>query len=188
MSSDELRELGKDIRKNGLRSSIALWQSDKGASALLLDGISRLDAVEVELGRPVRVVPRTYRSRTRRSLETDEDGESVPVTNLIGRAGNTTAEQQTFILLGRDVDPWAYVTPANLHRRQLTAEQRRELIVKLIETAVTTGVANTEVTAAPSESRHRAGQRRRARAPGAARKGSAFFRHARIKGNGRTVL
>jgi hypothetical protein len=133
MSSDELRELGKDIRKNGLRSSIALWQSDKGASALLLDGISRLDAVEVELGRPVRVVPRTYRLRTRWSLETDEDGESVPVTNLIGEAGNTTANQQTFILLGRDVDPWAYVTSANLHRRHLTAEQRRELIVKLIE-------------------------------------------------------
>jgi len=133
MSSDELRELGKDIRKNGLRSSIALWQSDKGASALLLDGISRLDAVEVELGRPVRVVPRTYRLRTRWSLETDEDGESVPVTNLIGEAGNTTAEQQTFILLGRDVDPWAYVISANLHRRHLTAEQRRELIAKLIK-------------------------------------------------------
>jgi hypothetical protein len=43
MLSNELRELSKDIRKNGLRSSIALWQSDKGASALLLDGISRLD-------------------------------------------------------------------------------------------------------------------------------------------------
>src|SRR5262245_34042074 len=68
MSSDELRELGKDIRKNGLRSSIALWQSAKGASVLLLDGISRLDAVEVELGRPVRVVPHRYRSRTRWSL------------------------------------------------------------------------------------------------------------------------
>jgi hypothetical protein len=133
MSCDELRTLGKDIRKNGLRSSIALWQSDKGASALLLDGISRLDAVEVELGRPVRVVLRTYRSRTWRSLETDEDGESVPVTNLIGEAGNTTAEQQTFILLGRDVDPWAYVTSANLHRRHLTAEQKRDLIAKLIK-------------------------------------------------------
>jgi hypothetical protein len=133
MSSDEPRELGKDIRKNGLRSSIALWQPDKGASALLLDGISRLDAVEIELGRPVRVVPRTYRLRTRWSLETDEDGESVPVTNLIGEAGNTTAEQQTFILLGRDVDPWAYVTSANLHRRHLTAEQKRDLIAKLIK-------------------------------------------------------
>src|SRR5262249_40373226 len=132
MSSDELRELGKDIRKNGLRSSIALWQSDKEASALLLDGISRLDAVEVELGRPVRVVTRTYRLRTRWSLETDENGELVPVTNLIGE-GNTTAEQQTFILLGRDVDPWAYVISANLHRRHLTAEQKRALIAKLIK-------------------------------------------------------
>jgi hypothetical protein len=133
MSSDELRELGKDIRKNGLRSSIALWQPDKGASALLLDGISRLDAVEVELDRPIRVVPRTYRLRTRWSLETDEDGESVPVTKLIGEAGNTTAEQPTFILLGRDVDPWAYVISANLHRRHLTAEQKRDLIAKLIK-------------------------------------------------------
>ena len=133
MSSDELRELGKDIRKNGLRSSIALWQSDKGASALLLDGISRLDAVEVELGRPVRVVLRTYRSRTRRSLETDEDGESVPVTTLIGEAGNTTAEQQIFILLGRDVDPWAYVISTNLHRRHLTAEQKREIVAALLK-------------------------------------------------------
>src|SRR5262245_2135386 len=132
MSSDELRELGKDIRKNGLRSSIALWQPAKGASALLLDGINRLDAVEVELGRPVRVVPHTDGLLTRWTLETDKDGESVPVTNLIGEAGNTTAEQQTFVLLGPEVDPWAYVTSANLHRRHLTAEQRSEVIVKLI--------------------------------------------------------
>src|SRR5262245_40396472 len=87
MSSDELRELGKDIRKNGLRSSLALWQPAKGASALLLDGINRLDAIEVELGRSVRVVPHTDRSPTWWSLETDEDGEAVPVTNLIGEAG-----------------------------------------------------------------------------------------------------
>jgi hypothetical protein len=71
--------------------------------------------------------------RTRWSLETDEDGESVPVTKLIGEAGNTTAEQPTFILLGRDVDPWAYVISANLHRRHLTAEQKRDLIAKLIK-------------------------------------------------------
>jgi hypothetical protein len=79
------------------------------------------------------VVLRTYRSQTWWSLETDEDGESVPITNLIGEAGNTTAEQQTFILLGRDVDPWAYVISANLHRRHLTVEQKRDLIAKLIK-------------------------------------------------------
>jgi hypothetical protein len=52
MSPDELRALGKDIKKNGLTSPIALW-SDGKSPAVLLDGISRLDAISIAIGTPV---------------------------------------------------------------------------------------------------------------------------------------
>ena len=79
MSSDELRESGKDIRKNGLRSSIALWQPDKRASALVVDGKSAGSTRLKSNWPPVRVV-RVHIEIEIRGPETDEDGESVPVT------------------------------------------------------------------------------------------------------------
>src|SRR5262245_46840410 len=44
MSEAELRELGQDIKKNGLTSPIALWR-DNGGKISLLDGRNRLDAM-----------------------------------------------------------------------------------------------------------------------------------------------
>ena len=80
MSADEVRDLGENILKNGLISPIALWLASKNAQAQLLDGRSRLDALELALGRPVRVTSRTFRGRTTWSLEADDDaGESVVV-------------------------------------------------------------------------------------------------------------
>src|SRR5215813_7363287 len=46
MSEAELAALGKDIRKRGLTSSIAVW-SDGKSPEQLLDGRSRLDAIEI---------------------------------------------------------------------------------------------------------------------------------------------
>jgi transposase len=46
MSEDELRELARDINKNGLRYPIILWREKEGAKAYLLDGRNRLDALE----------------------------------------------------------------------------------------------------------------------------------------------
>jgi hypothetical protein len=63
MPPDELRALGEDIIKNGLTSPIVLWQPDSKSPARLLDGISRLDAIEIATGSPVIVgaAPRRWR-------------------------------------------------------------------------------------------------------------------------------
>jgi hypothetical protein len=54
MSPDELRALGEDIVKNKLMSPVALWRSHPKAPVQLLDGISRLDAIQMVAG-PVTV-------------------------------------------------------------------------------------------------------------------------------------
>jgi hypothetical protein len=108
MSPDELAALGDDIRKHGLTSSIVLW-SDGKSQVLLLDGRSRLDAIEIAISSPA----------------------IVGAPSLI--AGKDFLACNKVIVLDRSVDPYAYVTSANIHRRHLTAEQKRELIAKLIE-------------------------------------------------------
>ena len=144
MSKSELRELGEDIRKNGLRSPIILWspgdQLDKTAKVYLLDGRNRLDAMELV------------------GMETvtlNKDGKLSE--NFLGGHNHTSSSQRVFLHLyefsayfnlgfgGRaasglskerrkpDIDPYAFVLSANIHRRHLTAEQKRDLIEKLIK-------------------------------------------------------
>src|SRR5262245_47422275 len=108
MSEAELAALGKDIRKHGLTSSIAVW-SDGKSPEQLLDGRSRLDAIEIEIG-PAIVGPPSV------------------------MAGKDFLAVNKVIVLDRSVDPYAFVISANIHRRHLTGEQKHELIAKLIET------------------------------------------------------
>jgi hypothetical protein len=136
MPADDVRALGEDILKNGLISPITLWLASKDAQAQLLDGRSRLDALELALGRPVRVTSQTFRGRTTWSLEADDDaGESVPVLNLIGEEGFPFGTKIEFdiVILDSDTDPYEYVKSANIHRRHLTAEKKREAIANLIK-------------------------------------------------------
>jgi len=101
MSEAELAALGKDIRKHGLTSPIAVW-SDGKSPEQLLDGRSRLDAIEIEIG-PAIVSPPSV---------------------MAGK---------DFLVLDRSVDPYAFVISANIQRRHLTAEQKREIVAALLK-------------------------------------------------------
>jgi hypothetical protein len=137
MSEADLRELGEDIKKNGLRSPIVLWspgdQLDKSAKVYLLDGRNRLDAME------------------RVGMETvDKDGKlseflggsnylrgihGIPVAHLheisVSHAAGDLEMKEP--IRKEDTDPYVFVLSANIHRRHLTSEQKRELIAKLIK-------------------------------------------------------
>jgi hypothetical protein len=117
-----LAELAADIKKNGIISPIALWQADEDAPVQLLDGRNRLDALELALGRPQRIAKR---GRAFWKLEADEP---TSVDDLQVRQAKSIA-----VVLDHDTDPYAYVAAANLHRRHLTAAQKRELIAELIK-------------------------------------------------------
>jgi hypothetical protein len=107
MSPDELRALGDDIKANGLHVPIAVW-SDGKSPIRLVDGISRLDAIEIAIG------PAT-----------------VGAPSVM--AGKDFLARNKVITLDKSVDPYAYVISANIHRRHLTAELKRDLIAKLIK-------------------------------------------------------
>jgi hypothetical protein len=108
MSESELRELGEDIKANGLRASIVLYEGK------LLDGRNRLDAMEL--------VGIEY------SFLSGTDPTKWRGLGLYGRNRNRTSLIDCF-----DGDPYTCVISANIHRRHLTAEQKRELIAKLLK-------------------------------------------------------
>jgi hypothetical protein len=103
MSDAELRELGEDIKKNGLKVPVILWSPNNGRDHYLLDGRNRLDAMEL-VG-----LPTVYPNGVFRGFSGDLNTQSVTK------------------------DPYVYVISTNIHRRQLTADQRRELIAKVLK-------------------------------------------------------
>jgi hypothetical protein len=106
ISPEELRELGKDILKNGLTSPIVLW-SDGKSQAQLLDGISRLDAIEMVAG-PV----------------------TVGAPSILAGADFFACDK--VIVLDKSVDPYTFVISANVHRRHLDAEDRAKRLAAAI--------------------------------------------------------
>jgi hypothetical protein len=107
MSPEELKVLGEDIKKNGLKIPVTVYGGRGGAPLQLLDGRNRLDAMEA-----VGLTIRRFKSEVEYYCDDTMVWES--------------ASQCV------DADPYDYVISANIHRRHLTAEQKRELIAKLI--------------------------------------------------------
>jgi hypothetical protein len=131
MSEPELKEWGGDIKKNGLKTPIAIYDSGVNTEPRywLLDGRNRLAAMEA-----VGLAPRLTLNPSRRgggswwslTLEggceddhPDVWGDDIPQP----------------LLVETDVDPYAFVASANIHRRHLTAEGKRDAIGKLIKAA-----------------------------------------------------
>jgi hypothetical protein len=107
MSPDELAELGADIKEHGLQSPISLLKV--GDEFLLLDGRSRLDAME-SVGCVL-----TFEKTSGVALGMKIDG-------LFG-----------YLDWHEDIDPVAFVISANIHRRHLAIWQTRDLIAKLLK-------------------------------------------------------
>jgi hypothetical protein len=100
-----LKALGEDIRKNGLTSPIVLY----GDQPSLLDGRNRLDAMEA-VGISL-----------------------VCESGRFDRAALGGACVNDVIRRVVEGDPYEYVVSANLHRRHLTAKQKRQIVADLLK-------------------------------------------------------
>jgi hypothetical protein len=108
MSPAELRELGEDIKKNVLHFSIVLGgRSDK---RFLIDGRNRLDALEMV------------------GFNLIKNGKLDPTLGL-GTCPHVNYMSPSLT----DAEITALVISANIHRRHLKPERRRELLVTLLK-------------------------------------------------------
>jgi len=112
LSKEELKGLSDDIKKHGIRTNLAVWESDEGR--FLLDGRNRLDAAEM-------AGLLTLDEYGRLCLKTPDGPRELRFNTL--STGQTLYKN----------DPYSLVCSFNIHRRHLTAEQRREIIAKLLK-------------------------------------------------------
>jgi hypothetical protein len=114
MSELELRALGEDIKKNGLLSPIII-DDEK-----LVDGRNRLDAIAL-LGMEFEFI---------RAKRGPDKGKIVGIESYDFSTPLSGAVRPLFEFWA---NPYDFVIGTNLHRRHLTSEQKRELIVKVLK-------------------------------------------------------
>jgi hypothetical protein len=125
MAESELRELGEDIKANGLQSSIVVHCEDVRWGAFkLLDGRNRLDAMEL-VGIDFKI-KKKKRQRGGPELYLELDGDVGGWLTCNGKAA-------THLVVLDDRAVLDFVISANVHRRHLAAEQKRELIAKILK-------------------------------------------------------
>lgn len=117
MTPDELKALGEDIKKNGLTSPIAV--AVRARSYSLLDGRNRLDAMEL-----VGINFKLKLSQGTCNIELSAFDASLPPLAFMK---NTAAR------MFADSEAYDYVVSVNIQRRHLTADQKRDLIAKVLK-------------------------------------------------------
>ena len=115
MSTKELGELADDIAKHGLREPVVIWREDNDAPLTLLDGRNRLAALEL-LGCEI------FHSKTKK-------GE----IDWFHRTSISNGLSFQVFQIKCYEDPIAYVVSRNIRRRHLDADQKRDLITKLLK-------------------------------------------------------
>lgn len=112
MSEAELKELAEDIKAHGLNTDIIIWsdEDDEDETEYLLDGRNRLDALALA-----------------GLLSVDEDG-WLHIPDEHGWPQNVPRRYV-------EGDPYALAVSYNLHRRHLTAEQKRGVIAAVLKAA-----------------------------------------------------
>jgi hypothetical protein len=160
MGPDELKEIGKDIEKNGLKrhiSQIVLWckgecpshrgrldpRRVKWEDVELLDGRNRLDALEaVGLKIKLRDQGHGLFLDVSNTLVADEDEFDDLDGSIYLKKGeeyeNELFEIEPAILFeidhrGEEQDPYSYAISANILRRHLTTAKKGELIEALLK-------------------------------------------------------
>jgi hypothetical protein len=116
----ELRALADDIKANGLHTNIVVWSpaNPDDKYEVLLDGRHRLDALAL-LG----------------LLCVDEAGHLCTTKRWLRDRGwsDDGAPERLHRQYIEGGDPYALALSYNVHRRHLTAEQKRDLIAKLLK-------------------------------------------------------
>jgi hypothetical protein len=118
MGDDEVAALGADIRKNGLREPVTVVRQyrrggDGKFDLVLLDGRNRLDAME-RAGFTLVCAGKLDKTFGHKALGLE------PFNG-------------TYAILSDDVDPYDFVISANIHRRHLTADDKRKVIADLLK-------------------------------------------------------
>ena len=109
-STNDFRTLAKDIKEHRLNVPVVLLRNIKHGTTLLLDGISRLDALEA-IG-----VQLVQNGNLVESYE--HDRKEYPMATTV---------------FDTECDPSAVVRSLNAHRRHLTPEQKRGIIGNLLK-------------------------------------------------------
>jgi hypothetical protein len=127
MTPDELKILAEDIAKTGVQIPITVMSERVGEagewSYQLLDGRNRLDAIELAGFNTIAA------KSSRRNAKAGMDCGLNPFLGI------PDAEVGAINYIDAPDNPYAYVISANIHRRHLTAEQKRELIAELLKAA-----------------------------------------------------
>jgi hypothetical protein len=145
LSEPELRELGEDIKANGLVTPIVFWRPGEtdGEEPVLLDGRNRLDAMEL-VGLPT-IARNEYLSGGAWAFDEGtwkskgaKKGQMPgwrPVQYLSGKRRSITGLFDGGAMVDRvtaATDPVAYVIAANIRRRHLTKAQQAEMIAMAV--------------------------------------------------------